>query len=174
MAEPWGLLAEFDDTSALVQALGDARALGYRQLDAFAPFALDDVALLLPVPVSRVGWLGVAGALSGAACGVCLQIGTALAWPINVGGRPLVHWPSLLIVTFLLSVLFAAFASVIGLMWQARLPRLHHPLFAAPVFARASDDRFLLCIEASDPLFDLQRTGTWLAQRAVSVTEVAP
>ncbi|EIK94792.1 transmembrane prediction [Pseudomonas sp. M47T1] len=168
MSEPWGLLAEFDQPGQLVVAVSEARALGYRRFEAFAPFAVE--ALAPPAP--RVGWLGAGGALAGAATGVVLQVATALAWPTNVGGRPLVHWPSLLIVTFLLSVLGAAVASVIGLLWQARLPRLHHPLFEAPVFVRASDDRFLLCILADDPLFQRQRTGDWLAIRALSVTEV--
>ena len=170
MTEPWCLLAEYDEPSTLVAAVHEARALGYQRLEAFAPFALEALA----PPASGVGWLGGAGALAGAATGLVLQVATALAWPINVGGRPLVHWPSLLIVTFLLSVLGAALASVIGLLWQARLPRLHHPLFEAPVFARASDDRFLLCIRADDPLFHRQRTGAWLAHSARSVTEVMP
>jgi len=168
MSEPWGLLAEFDEPQALVAAVHAARNQGYRYFETYAPFA---IAGLHP-PAASLGWLGACGALGGATFGLLLQVGTVLAWPINVGGRLFVHWPSLLIVTFLLSVLGAAVASVATLLWQARLPLLHHPLFDAAVFARACDDRFLLCIRAEDPLFQLPSTHRWLAERAIAVSEV--
>jgi hypothetical protein len=44
------------------------------------------------------------------------------------------------------------------------LPRLHHPVFGAPSFHRASRDRFFLCVLASDALFDPGKTEDFLSK----------
>jgi hypothetical protein len=43
-----------------------------------------------------------------------------------------------------------------------RLPKLYHPIFATPRFGLASEDRFFLYIDASDPKFDDKQTRTFL------------
>jgi hypothetical protein len=62
-----------------------------------------------------------------------------------------------------MTILGAALSALAGMLILNRLPRLHHPVFTAPNFERASQDRFFLCIEADDPNFDLQRTRAFLA-----------
>ena len=51
-------------------------------------------------------------------------------------------------------VLFAVAAGLFGLLAASRLPQLYHPLFDLESFGRASRDRFLICIESTDPRFD--------------------
>lgn len=170
------LLAQFADVQQLVAATRLAWALGYRQMEAYAPFALEELDQVLPPPLSRsfsrVPWSAFAGAAFGALLGLGMQILPALTYPLNIGGRPLIVVPSLMVVTFLMSVLFGAFAVVLAFFWGCRLPRLHHPIFAADEFDRACDDRFFLCMHASDPQFDAQVTGNWLREQALQVSEV--
>ncbi|MFY0727425.1 DUF3341 domain-containing protein [Pseudomonas sp. NFX15] len=174
MPESLGLLAEFDAPQPLVEASLHAWAMGYRQLDAFAPFPLEALLPLFEPRASRVPGSACFGALLGIALALLMQIGSVLNYPLNVGGRPLIAVPSLMVVTFLFAVVGAAVAAVLTLLIASRLPRLHHPLFGAQAFERASDDGFFLFIEAADPLFDGQVTRAWLAERAISVHEVQP
>jgi hypothetical protein len=43
------------------------------------------------------------------------------------------------------------------------LPRPNHPVFNVPRFDRASQDRFFLCIESTDPRFEEITTAAFLA-----------
>ncbi len=168
----YGLLGEFDSSQALLDAVRDARGAGYTQLEAFSPFPIEGLAQALELPPSRVHRWGIAGALLGAGVGLAMQVSASLAYPLNIGARPVLAWPAFMVVTFLLTVLGGAAAVFLGFLFACRLPRLHHPLFDAAVMAEVSVDRFVLCIKAHDPAFDEAATQQWLAQRALSVSRV--
>jgi hypothetical protein len=103
-------------------------------------------------------------ALVGATAGFFMQYWSMVVdYPVNVGGRPLNSWPVFIPITFEVMVLVAAFAALLGMFFLNGLPRPHHPVFNVPRFARASQDRFFLCIEATDPRFDPQGTRQFLA-----------
>ncbi len=173
-ASAYGVLGEFDSPQALLDAVRDARATGYTHLQAFSPFLLEGLAETLKLPPSRVHWWGVAGGVLGAGAGFAMQVYASLAYPLNIGARPVLAWPGFIVVTFLLMVLGGVAAVMLGFLFCCRLPRLHHPLFNAVVMEEVSVDRFVLCIMASDPLFDEAATTAWLAQRALSITWVKP
>lgn len=174
MVEPVGLLAAFVDAQSLVRATRAAWHQGYRHIDAFAPYPLPTLEGLLAPTASRVSLCACLGAMIGAVLGLALQVWAALAYPLNIGGRPLLAWPAFVVVTFLFAVVFAAVAALLAMLCAARLPRLHHPLFGAEGFERGNDDRFLLVIHTSDPLFDTVRTRAWLQAGAQVVVEVGP
>ena len=79
-----------------------------------------------------------------------------------MSGRPLFSWPSFIPVTFELTILFAAFAAVVGMFSLNKLPEPYHPVFNVPGFERATQDRCFLLIEAKDPRFDAEATRTFL------------
>lgn len=175
MSSPiYGLIAEFDQPDALVHATEKAYEQGYRNMDAYSPFPIEELAEALHFHNTGVPPLVLAGGLSGAISAFLLQsIGSAVDYPLNVGGRPLFSWPAFVPITFEGGVLFAAFSAVIGVILLNGLPRPYHPVFNAAGFERATNDRFFLCIEASDPKFDLSATRRFMeGLKPLQVSEV--
>jgi Alternative complex III, ActD subunit len=170
----YGLMAEFSDVSELIRAIRRTREEGYRQMDAFTPFPVEELAEELEVHHDRLPLLVLIGGICGAVVGYGLQYWTSVVdYPLNVGGRPFNSLLSFIPVTFECTVLFAALAAVLGMLALNGLPMPYHPVFHVPRFAQASRDRFFLCIEATDPLFDREKTRYFL-ERLVprSVAEV--
>lgn len=158
-----GILAEFPSAEALVAAVRRARVAGYRRLDAYAPFAVEDLPEALALPPSRVPWFMLAGGFLGAATGLGMQYYANLHfYPINYGGRPLNAWPAFIPVTFVLTIFFAILTGLVTLFFTLGLPAIYHPVFNHPDFRRASRDGFFLCVEARDEFFDLRETETFL------------
>jgi hypothetical protein len=171
----YGLLAEFDGPEQLLAAARRTRAAGYRQVEAYSPFPVEEVAEILHPEPTHVPLIVLVGGIIGGLSGYALQYYVAvLAYPMNVAGRPYNSVPAFVPVTFEVTILFAALFGFVGLLVANGLPMPHHPVFNAPSFVRASRDRFFLCIEASDPRFDAVETRAFLTHLgAREVTDVA-
>jgi hypothetical protein len=170
-----GLLAEFENPSALVNATRAAREKGYRKLDAYSPFPIEALSDALHLHRNRLPLIVLIGGLVGGGLGYLLQYYvTVWHYPLNIAGRPLHSWPAYIVITFETTILIAALSCVLGLFALCGLPMPYHPVFNVPRFAMASQNRFFLCIEATDPLFDHDRTAEFLESlEATEVSEVA-
>jgi hypothetical protein len=171
-----GLMAEFDTPGALVRAAEQARLAGYRHMDAYSPIPIHELDEALGLRRTRLPRLVLLGGILGGLGGYGLEYWSqAIAYPMNIGGRPFHSWPQFIPVTFETTVLGAALTCFIGMWALNKLPMPYHPVFNVPEFARASLDRFFLCIESTDPKFDRQETERFLASlRPLGVSEVAP
>jgi hypothetical protein len=158
-----GLMAEFDDPSALVLAARRAHHEGYRRMDGYSPFPIEELHEALGLRHTRLPLIVLIGGLIGCIGGYSLQYWvSAMAFPLNVGGKPYHSWPAFIPVTFECTILAAALSAVLGMLALNGLPMPYHPVFNVPRFALASRNRFFLCIEASDPRFDLEATRRFL------------
>jgi hypothetical protein len=169
----YGLLAEFEEADDLLAAAHKASAAGYTAVDAYSPFPVNGLseALALDKKVNWVPYLVLLGAIVGGLGGYALQYYTSvIAYPINVGSRPLNSWPAFMVITFEGAVLLAALFGFVGMLALNNLPLPFHPVFGAPNFARASQDGFFLCIMATDPRFD--ETGTRRFLQSLQPTSV--
>ena len=159
----YGLMAEFDNPTDVVRAAERVYTEGYRQIDAYSPYPIEELSEAigfhsnrLPLIVLICGILGCVGGFS-----LCYWA-SAIAYPLNIGGRPLNSWPAFIPVTFETTILVAAFGAVFGMLALNRLPQPYHPVFNAPRFDLATRNTFFLCVEARDPKFDKEATRAFL------------
>ena len=159
----YGLMAEFDDPNSLVAAAHRAHEEGYRRLDAYSPLPIEELHEAIGFHHTRLPLIVLIGGLVGCIGGFLLQYwSSTIAYPLNVGGKPLNSWPAFIPVTFECTILGAALAAVLGMLALNGLPQPYHPVFNVPRFALASRNRFFLCIEARDAKFDLNGTREFL------------
>jgi hypothetical protein len=172
----YGLMAEFDEPGALVNAAKRTYEAGYRRIDAFSPYPIEEAWEAIGQHDRRLSFIVLAGGILGLLAGIGLQEWVhVFAYPINIAGKPLNSWPQFVPVTFELTILFAALSAVIGMIVLNGLPQPYHPVFNVPRFEHASRDKFFLLVESADPKFDRAKTLDFLKGLNPSeVNEVEP
>jgi hypothetical protein len=174
MSNVHGLMAEFESSTDLMRAAEQTHKSGYREIDAYSPFPIEGLSEAIGFHNDRVPLVVLVGGIIGAATGYGLQYWVStMAYPMNVGGRPMHSWPAFIIVTFEMTVLFGGLAAVFGMLGLNGLPEPYHPVFNVARFERASEDRFFLCVFSSDPKFEVAGTRRFLeGLKPLSVSEV--
>ena len=171
----YGLLAEFDTPSELVRAAEAAHHEGYRRMDCYTPYPVEEAAEAIGFHHDNVSLVCLLGGLMG----VCTMFGletwiSVWAYPLNIAGRPYFSWVAFIIPAYEWTILFAGLSAAFGMLAMNGLPTLYHPLFNAPNFRNgATSDKFFLCLEAEDPRFSLRESREFLASLTpVSIVEV--
>ena len=171
----YGLLAEFDTPGELVAAAEAAHHEGYRRMDCYTPYPVEEAAEAIGFHHDNVSLVCLIGGL----LGVCAMFGletwiSVWAYPLNIAGRPYFSWVAFIIPAYEWTILFAGLSAAFGMLAMNGLPTLYHPLFNAPNFRNgASSDKFFLCLEAHDPRFSLTDSRAFLETFApVSIVEV--
>jgi hypothetical protein len=172
----YGYLAEFDTPTQLVEAARKTRLAGYTKTDAFSPFPIHEIDEALGIKRSILPFLVFAGGVAGLLTGIILQwFVHVYDYPLIVGGRPYFSLPSFIPPAYELTILFAAFTAVFGMILLNGLPKPYHPVFNVPRFALATREKFFLLIERRDPKFDFEETKTFMqslnAQEVFDVDE---
>jgi hypothetical protein len=171
----FGVMAEYSSPEGLVAAATKAKAAGYRVMDAYTPYPIEELEEPLDIRDNRISLFVLLAGLCGATFGFgFLSWVNSVAYPLNVGGRPMISAPMFIPITFECTVLAAGLTATFGMLLLNGLPLPYHPVFNVPRFARASQDSFFLCIEATDPHFDREETARFLEETgADEVSEVA-
>lgn len=162
-SQHWGVLAEFETAQTIYHACQKVRDAGFTHWDAHTPFPVHGLDGAMGLKKSVLPWIVLVCGLTGTTTAITLQWWVhAVEYPLVISGKPLFALPAYVPIIFELSVIFSAFAAVIGMLALNGLPRLHHPLLAVERFERASDDRFFISIEARDAKFDAAKTAEFL------------
>ena len=159
----YGMMAEFDTAQHLVDAAHHTHEAGYKKIDAYSPFPIEGLAEATGFTKNRVPLVVLIGGIVGGLTGYLMQYWIAtVSYPVNVGGKPYLSWPSFIVVTFEMTILFAGLSAVFGMLALNGLPMPYHPVFNVPRFSSASKDRFFLIVFSSDPKYDPEQTRRFL------------
>jgi len=151
----YGVIAEFESPGDLVHAARKIYDAGYRRINGYSPYPIEELSEAIGFTHTSLPLIVLIGGVVGALSGFFLQYWIeVIDYPINVGGKPYNSWPAFIPITFEMTVLFAAFSAVLGMLILNKLPQPYHPVFNVPGFALATRDRFFLAVEANDPKFD--------------------
>ena len=166
MAAPsYGLIASFDTTPGLYRAAQKVRDAGYRNWDCVTPFPVHGLDKAMGMKRSIVPRISLAGGLTGFCTGMSLIYYTdAFDYPLVVGGKPFFSPMFAFPVSYELTILFTAFATIIGMFIVNGLPMHYHPVLKYPKIKRGMDDLFFIVIEARDPRFNAANTKALLEQ----------
>ena len=159
----YGMMAEFDTPAALVEAAKRTYQAGYKRIDAYTPFPIEGLAEEIGFHRDEVPLVVLIGGLVGGLTGYLMQYWmSAVAYPLNIGGKPYHSWPAFIVITFEMTILFAGISAVFGMLALNGLPMPYHPVFNVPRFTRASRDRFFLVVFSSDVNYDPAATRQFL------------
>lgn len=160
----YGVMAQFETPDEFIAALRKVRAAGYTKFDGYSPLPLHAASEAMGLEGNPVSLMVLIGGILGGLGGLALATWVSVvAYPVNIGGRPLFSWPAFIPPVFETTVLLASLTAVFGMIALNGLPLHYHPVWNVPAFARASVDRFFVCIEATDPKFDVASAKSFLA-----------
>ena len=83
-------------------------------------------------------------------------------YPLTVGGKPFFSPLFAFPVSYELTILFTAFATIGGMFFLNGLPMHYHPVLNYEHIRRGTDDLFFIVIERSDPSYDPAATRALL------------
>jgi hypothetical protein len=159
----YGYAVEFETVGDLLQACRRVRDAGYMKWDAYTPFPVHGLNDAMGIRHTRLPMVVLGGGLTGAALGLLMQWWmNAVDYKFIISGKPFFGLPANIPITFELTILLSAICAFIGMLAFNGLPQYFHPIFRSELHKRATSDRFVICIEAADPKFDVRGTEAFL------------
>ncbi len=171
----YGVLAEFANPADLMDAASAVNKAGYKHFDTYSPFPIHGMDDAMGLKESKLGWIVLIHGIIGLLGGIALQVWSMdIAYPLHISGKPYLNFPAFVPVGFAIVILLSAFGAFFGLFALNKLPRLHNPLFNSDRIAKATDDGFFICIEATDPVYSEEKSTAFLKEAGAIHTEIIP
>lgn len=181
--KPFALVAEFGSVATVLKAAEQVRDAGFMNWDVHSPIPIHHINHAMGLRPTILPWITLVHGIAGC------SFGLLLTWWMNattfpgispsvqgyqflISGKPIYSLPANIPIIFETTVLFAAFGTLLGLLGLNKLPMLYNPLSNSRRFLRATADRFLIVIEADDPIFDFEKTSQFLDSLRPSAIEL--
>ena len=118
-----GVFPNIDAAVAGVDAINEV-GLGREDYDVLTNAPYPEGAFGEEAGMHRLGLFPLVGAACGFSVGLLITGGTQLAYPLVTGGKPLFSIPPMFIIMYEGTLLAAVLFTVIGVLFESRLPRL--------------------------------------------------
>ena len=166
-----GIVAEFANRGALLEAAGKVKEAGYSKFDCHSPFPIHGMDAAMELPRSPLALI-IAWVAFFAVCGIMyLQYWTnAVDYPYVISGKPLISYQAYAPVGFAFTVLIAAIGTFVIMLALNGMPRWFNPLFYSKGISKVTDDGFFISVECDDSKFDKKKTFDFL--RSIGGSEI--
>ena len=147
--------ATFDVTKSLVEK-------GYDVHDVYSPFAIHNLDRVMGVKRTRLSTAAFCFAMLGIVSALSLMTyASYFDWQIVIGGKPFLHIPTYIPITFELGILFTAFGMVgcffiVNRMFWGRNTDI--------MDLRVTDDRFVIAVNIHESKTDVSELSNILVQ----------
>ncbi|MBK7979498.1 MAG: DUF3341 domain-containing protein [Ignavibacteriae bacterium] len=148
--------ALFNTPDEIIHAAKVITEKGYTKFDVNTPYPVHGMDNAMKLPPSKLGFVTLFAGLSG----IILALGTmgwmmGIDYPNVIGGKPFFPLPAFIPITFEITVLLATLTTVSTLLFFFfKLPNNKHPLHDTNYIKNVSSDKYGICIEAIDPIFN--------------------
>lgn len=167
-----GVVAEYDSPDKMLAAADALREAGYKKFDVHSPFPIHGADEAVGIKPTVLPWIVLCFALAGSATALgMIYFMNKVDYPFQISGKPLFALPPAMPITFELTVLFSAISAFVSVFVLSQLPRFNNPLLRSASFARATDDRYVVAVDAADGQFSDGTEGK-LAEFGPLTTEV--
>jgi hypothetical protein len=181
--KPFALVAEFGSVATVLKAAEQVRDAGFMNWDVHSPIPIHHINHAMGLRPTILPWITLVHGIAGCAFGLLLTwwmnattfpgiSPSVQGYQFLISGKPIYSLPANIPIIFETTVLFAAFGTLLGLLGLNKLPMLYNPLSNSRRFLRATADRFLIVIEADDPIFDFEKTSQFLDSLRPSAIEL--
>ena len=171
-AETWGMIARYEDPHGIYHAAEEIRDAGYKDWDACVPFPVHGLDEAMGIKPSKLPWFVLAAGITGGVSAMGFMVwSSAYDYALNIGGKPTASIPAYIPITFEFTVLLSCL-TVFTMLWVlCRLPQLFYVPFKSKAFARCTDDKFFIVIEAKDARYDSEKTRALLEKTGATLIE---
>jgi mono/diheme cytochrome c family protein len=170
----FGIASLFDSPDKIIDAARKTESAGYSKFDVNTPYPVHGMDKAMGLKPSTLGYVTLFFGFSAAAFILLFMWWTLTRnYPMIIGGKPYFALPAFIPITFESTVLLAAISTFLGiLVVYFKLPANSHPLHDSDYMKAVSSDKYGLVIESDDPLFDINRTDTFIKNLNPSSVEL--
>lgn len=147
------ILGIYNDEEKLVHTALLLKNKGVDIYDIYTPFPLHGLDDVLNITRSRLPIVTLIAGLFGLLLALSFQVWTsAIDWPLNVGGKPMLSIPAFIPITFEITILLGALTTVAAFLFRADLFPGKEVVLKD---IRQTDDHFIIAIRRKDQSLDI-------------------
>lgn len=138
------MLGVYDNPDTVFTATENIVKAGFDVHDVYTPFAVHNLDKVIGVKRTRLSIAAFVFAMTGIVAALSLMIyASYFDWQMNIGGKPSLHIPTYIPITFELAILFTAFGMV-GCFFFVN--RMFFGRTTDVIDIRVTDDRFIIAV----------------------------